>query len=304
MLNLAPIKFANCFASDGGPLHSVEASTIELDGETWAVANARLADSFRPTSRRNVVFGSIDGTGLDKNPLHARFKAISEAIERWAFFSTVHSTEAKRYAFDYDSTSNGMAAFPGFFTRQCRPYALCEAIERYSLYAMWDGKLGMEEIFPDTKVPTRVYRILHPFDSHEVVIVRRESNKGFTVWGYGGAGSIKTALESAILEMERSRILLERYYKQNPGMEAGDLSAVPDMMERRLVYFSMPEGVSEFDTKFAACSSTELGRQTKPKVVFDGELKGPWSKYASVWRVVFEYPTTQFLNPDALYFHW
>ena len=303
MFNLAPIKYANCFASDGGPLHSVEESSIEINGQNWTVANSRLCDEFRTNHRDQIIFATMDGTGLDPNPLHARYKAISEAIERWAHRSVTIGEDRSRYGFEEDSSSNGMAAFPGLFARQARKYAFNEAVERYSLVAWWEQLLAIELVDVDTPYAGFTYRILHPFKNHEVAIVRKKTAKGYTVFGYGSGREWDDAVQAASLEQERSRIMLGQFFKRNPFMEVGDLSTISNAMERRLIYFSMPEGVEAFEKKLEATFQASQPPE-KPEILFDGEIKGPWSRYATVWRVAFRMPSYEFLNPDCTFFYW
>lgn len=39
-------------------------------------------------------------------------------------------------------------------------------------------------------------------------------------------------------------------------------------------------------------------------ILFDGEIPGAWSKYATVWRVVPAMPARDYLNPQSLFFFW
>jgi hypothetical protein len=300
MLHLAPVKYANCFESEGGPLHSIEESKIEMNGERLTVANATLADNHRSVNRRQRIFAPIDGTGLDRNPATARYKAISEAVERWAHHDMSPSPEGKRYGFGEDPTSNGMSAFPGLLPRQARQFALNEAIERFSLIAWWEGLTSIEEVGV-TGSPIRTYLIHQPFKNHKVVITRRETSRGYTVFGYGCSKHLAKARDNAIFEMERSNIMLETFFYRNPGFELGDLSTISDYMERRLVYFSMPEGVAAFEERVSNPPPKDL--LEKPKVYFDGEIGGPWSSYATVWRIAFVMPTTKYLDPNCLFFY-
>ena len=72
----------------------------------------------------------------------ARYMAISESLERWAFHVKVNDFDRDLYGFDRDASSNGMAAFPGLFSSQCRKKAYWEALERFCVIAWWDGRLA------------------------------------------------------------------------------------------------------------------------------------------------------------------
>ena len=45
-------------------------------------------------------------------------------------------------------------------------------------------------------------------------------------------------------------------------------------------------------------------RESTWKVLFDGELPGAWSKYATVWRVVPAMPSRDYLDPKSTCFFW
>jgi hypothetical protein len=42
----------------------------------------------------------------------------------------------------------------------------------------------------------------------------------------------------------------------------------------------------------------------RPRVVFDGEITGPWSEFTTVWRVAIEPPTMEFLQKRDDWFFW
>jgi hypothetical protein len=306
MLNLAPVKYANCFVRNSGPIQSLESSELTVAGRRLSVANARLRSDLYPPSATGALFRVVGGTGVDGNPLHARFKAISEAMERWAFHATLQGEPCGRYGFDHDPTTNGMAAFPGLFARQARVHALREAVERYALIAWWHGLLGLEFLSFQTDAMGRrtwSYRILHPFAKHEVVLLRQEGKRGCSVYAFGGAPDLEKARNGAEVELERCTIVLESFFCQNPAWEAGDVSTISDWMERRILYFTTPEGVETFEQRVKSSLKVKPNIQ-RPSIRFDGEIRGPWSTYATVWRVALTMPTQDFLDPERLFFFW
>jgi hypothetical protein len=38
--------------------------------------------------------------------------------------------------------------------------------------------------------------------------------------------------------------------------------------------------------------------------MFDGPIVGPWSRYATVWRVALELPTAGYMEPKLEFFFW
>jgi hypothetical protein len=70
-----------------------------------------------------------------------------------------------------------------------------------------------------------------------------------------------------------------------------------------LLFFSTPAGHAGFFARVRAGAANPAGR-AQPEVVFDGEIPGPWSEYASVWRVVLRPVSAEFLADREDYFFW
>jgi hypothetical protein len=298
MLNLAALRYANCFSSDGGPIDSLEESTIELLGSRYFIANARLKSGITVHNPTQSLFASVDGTGIGTTEANARFKAISEALERWAFYDV---SSYLGYGFEKEPTSLGMAAFPGLFARQARAYALREAVERWAIVAWWQGLTDAHTRTSDYS-EVQLWEIDHPFRGFHVYLSRHTTDGCFDAFGVGCAHKPQLAVEQTVLEMERSRILLEQFHNKNVGFEEGDLVTLQDYSERRLVYFSLPAGCDAFEHRMGQMQRSQ--RVAKPSKIYDGPVKGPWSAYASVWRVVFEMPTQAYLDPNDPFFYW
>jgi len=303
MLNLASVKYANCFQPDGGPIHKLEESYFEIRGKQYAVANATLVEGLCRKADRNKVYSSADGSGVHRNPVTARHIAISEALERWAHHQLWNSEYAEQYGFDQDPTSNGMSAFPGLFPQQARSFAYLEAVERFTLFSWWQG-LTDAEVIDVPEWTGDCYRLDHPFDGCEVILLREFDDLGnYPCYGYGSGKNRQQAFHRAVIELERSRFVLNRFFERNPGFEYGDLSILDDTLEKRLVYFSLPEGIRDFEKRIRAKKSSKK-RTGKPEVIFDGEIPGPWSRFATVWRTSFRMPSRDFISPHKLYFFW
>ena len=76
---------------------------------------------------------------------------------------------------------------------------------------------------------------------------------------------------------------------------------VPNCFERRCLYFAGEEGHAEF---LRRVFDRKPHREAVWSVKFDGELPGPWSKYATVWRVVADMPSREYLDPKSSFFFW
>src|SRR5262245_2351157 len=132
MLNLAAIKYRNVLSEFGGPIAKVCSSPFSIYGRNTFQANAFLEPNLVPRKKTLELYGNADGTGSSDSPQVARYMAISEALERWAFHIEHDGPKAEKYGFRSDRSSNGMAAFPGFFKAQAREKARYEALERFA----------------------------------------------------------------------------------------------------------------------------------------------------------------------------
>jgi hypothetical protein len=144
--------------------------------------------------------------------------------------------------------------------------------------------------------------IENPIDRHRVVVVCKRCNEGFFAYGFAGHHSLKAAVCQAESEMERSIVAISHYHKENPGFELDDLETIGNTMERRVLYFSLPEGHREFASRAAAPATGWAGPVPAP--VVDLELRGPWSRYAHVWRVLYPTVTRRHLSDFTNVFYW
>jgi hypothetical protein len=297
MLNLAAFRYRNILAADGGPIQSLQVSEQPGLGVRQFQANARLRDDLVPRRRALAIYGSVDGTGTHASPMVARFKAISEALERWAYRATSTGPDRAAFGFDLDPSSNGMAAFPGLSVARARTIARYEAIERASLFDWWEGRCDGELIATDTP-GIQAVRIANPLNEGVTVIVFRECASGHFAYGHAAAATEREACDRAIGELLRSSLVLCHYQL---AVIAGRAEAPTDRFERRCLFFSTTEGHELFQQRLA-----EPARATRRpwRVVCDRAIPGPWSRYAHVWRVVIPAPTPDFLTAGERYFFW
>lgn len=298
MINLAALRYRHVLAEDGGPLERVSCREVSLLGGRWFEANAYLRAEHTAGVWRRQVFGSASGSGTDHSPLVARFKAISEAMERWAHWATFRSGDAARYGFDIDPSSNGMAAFPGLYARQARTAALMEATERFNLLNWWEGRLktrAAESPFPGTDA-----FVIESDTPGVTVILHRRSQRGHHAFGHAARPTFATACEAAAVEMERHETAVGYYVLAGCGrVDGADGTMHP--IEQRSLFFASDEGHEIFQQRARGGS---VGPRPRPRVLFDGVVPGPWENYAHVWRVLFEPPSLQFLSREPDYFLW
>jgi hypothetical protein len=101
--------------------------------------------------------------------------------------------------------------------------------------------------------------------------------------------------------MDRHAMVLSRFALARAGRIESQLSALAHPMERRSIFFATEPGHELFLERLR---SSPRKPSPKPHLVFDGAVRGPWSHYADVWRVVYEPPSDRFLGPEENYFLW
>lgn len=299
MINLAGLRYRRIFASEGGPIDRVETADILLEGRRLFQANAFLRSEFLPAQKRKrSVYSEASGSGTHLSPLVARFMAISEALERWAYTAKVLSPERAAYAFDVDPMSNGMAAFPGMFARQARKNAYFEAVERFNIIAWWEGLLPAREAA--TEWPGVNALILGDDSDSVTVIVHKDSGNGVFSYGHAAAADFNMACRKAMIELSRHEYVVRSYrFAQTLG---GVVAAPPvDLLERRSLFFASEEGRETFIRRV---QSGPTGPRPVRRVAFDGAIPGPWTRYADVWRVVYHPVSARYLSNEERYFLW
>lgn len=295
-MNLAPFRYRNVLSRHGGPIRATECAMTTVMGQRVFQANAYLREGLRDVPPNNVMFGNCDGSGTASRPMVARYKAISEALERWAHHVVQTSPERSRYGFDVDPSSNGMAAFPGLFGRQARRRAWGEAAERFAVIGWWSGAVDAtpaESPWPDVQV----WRLENPVSGDVVVLLHATADDGLHAYGHGSGETHALACAQAAVELTRSQFVLRRHLRRR---QTDSAPVVRGMIERRCLHFSTPEGFAAVQERLAQ----RKWRSVKPVTVFDGEIVGPWTDYTCVWRVVLEPPTAEFLDPTKQFFYW
>ncbi|MEX0320730.1 MAG: hypothetical protein AB3N63_01080 [Puniceicoccaceae bacterium] len=280
VLNLAPIRYA-LVSEEGGPISKIEYGQTDYLGQMWQLSRATLQEDFQhPMGRSLCLFDPADGSGMATTRLEARAKAVSEALERWAFTETSAGPDAMFYGYPDSMSTKGMAAFPGIFPGQARRWAMAEAFEYYSVDAWWGGTLNHWII--NREDATIVFINQPEFNGHIALAIRHlDLNNYVASYGIGSGTTPEEAELKAQLEACRSQTILER-------RDATPVSARTKPIleqEQRLLELSSPEGFAMVKDRLA---SRPWLPAVQPKVIFDGPVKGPWNKYAHVWRYALE----------------
>jgi len=294
MLNLAGLKYRRALAESGGPIARIVSSPVSIYGHIIYQADAFLAPGLSPSKPTFAPAAEADGTGSSASEETARNMAVSEAIEHWAFHAERAGPNAQRYGFCEDCSSNGMAAFPGFFKNQARRYAHLEALELLSLVAWWDGHIDASPA-SSTLPGINILRLHHPASFGEVVIAYRKSRSGHVSYGYAAGNSLPGATTRAIVELARNELVITCH------KICARTKPISNYLERRCLYFASPDGHQEFLARVEAGPS-----KTAPawEPLYDGEIAGPWSRYATVWRTALRMPTQDFMDQRLNFFYW
>ena len=293
MLSLAGLRFRNVLAEYGGPVARIDTGHFPVRGRQMMLANATLTAGLVRKGPLHL-FSDADGTGTDPVAAVARYKAVSEAMERWAYHTLVRSDRASEFGFDVDPSTCGMSAFPGILRRQARRSAVLEAVERFSLIAWWDGMVDAQPIETDWPGISAV-AIEGPFGGVTVVVYAR-SEWGGHVYGHAAEESFGAACERAVMELARHEwVLRSRWLKAI----AGESVAPTNVFERRCLFFATDEGQELFQERLARRAD---GTMPRAEVICDRDVPGPWSDYATVWRFALRPPSDGYLRGGERYF--
>jgi hypothetical protein len=299
MLNLAAFRYRNVLAEAGGPVERLEMSDTTVLGQREFLANAYLQEHLARDKGDGSLYSRAHGSGTSASPMVARFMAISEAMERWAHWQLYNSGSRHQFGFDADPSTNGMAAYPGFWRRQARPGALLEATERFNLLNWWEGRLAALE--SETRWPGVYAATICSQLPGLTVILYKRLESGFVAYGHAAAMDFADACRKAAVEMERHAQVVTHFALAHAGKIQDQLPAAAHPIERRSLFFAREDGHQMFLERLRSAPTKPA---PEPKLVFDGPVPGPWSRYADVWRVVYEPPSRRFLGPEENYFLW
>lgn len=285
IVNLAPLFYRNILEQDGGPINEIIVSKAEITQsrngfEAACFLSKSLTIDF--SNEKNYIYGNPDGSGSDIYKSQAIYKSISEALERWAFFSVVNSKTADQFGFDLDSSTNGMAAYPCVFTNKVKKIAFLEALERWALIEWWAGNLATQW---GTEKNISYIKIM--FNTNVVVIcwcdISNKNNK--KAYGFAADVNFNSAFAKAQIELFRNIFVLEKFFKDNNDIQINGMDL--GIYEKRLLWFASFEGFSLFKSK-VDFSNKLKSNLINPKLIVNKEIVGPWTKYARVWRCLFE----------------
>ena len=297
MISVAGFRYRNALEEDGGPISRISLREFPVYGRQMYQANAWLSDKVVTRRKKFALYSDADGTGTSDSAMVARYMAISESMERWAYRVKVRANDRELYGFDIDESSNGMAAFPGIFNKEARKRAQLEAVERASIIAWWEGARDGE--VRQTEWPGISARVLpSPIGYGVTVVAFREVRSDCFAYGQGASTDYFGACERAVMELARNEYVLG-LRRVSMGLAVQD--APSDLFERRCLFFSTAEGHASFQERLGR---RMVGPRFESDIICDTEIEGPWSEYASVWRVLIRPSSTEFLVDSERYFFW
>jgi ribosomal protein S12 methylthiotransferase accessory factor YcaO len=258
-------------------------------------ANARLTAGLTP-KRTLSIYSDADGSGTHPRASVARHMAVSEALERWAFYATVGSDRAAEFGFDVDPSSSGMSAFPGIVRTHARRKAMLESVERYSLLSWWEGHA--QGHLRETDWPgVSAVAIEGPFGGVTVITFARTEYGGYA-YGHAAEESFGAACERAVIELARHEWVLRSSWL---AYVSGAKRVPTDLFERRCLFFASEAGHELFQRRLRTAAR---GTVERPAVACDRDIPGPWADYATVWRFAMKPPSEDFFRGGDDYFFW
>ncbi|MGJ3242789.1 MAG: hypothetical protein ACFE0O_07545 [Opitutales bacterium] len=301
MISLAPFKYRRVTSDTGGPIDRIAYRDIEIFGKPAVQATAFLKPGLNSFPWDKQLYGNADGTGTHLSAQIARYMAVSESMERWAFYESHWSDRASTYGFDVDPTTNGMSAYPGVLARQARKKARMEAIERHAVTNWWEGLLPIQH-FNTGLAGVYGFEIKHAFGNAAVVVLWHEFEiQGRVHYAYGFASDENRsgAVWKATIELDRNIHVLRNFHQADGSANLDQYTRLNDFTERRAVFFGSQEGFELFQDRMM---QQPTGSPVEPEVLYDGEITGPWSNFATVWRVAFKPASQAYLDPNEMYF--
>ena len=272
ILNLAPFKYRKVFEKDGGSIGKLEFvhKEIRSDESGYEVGAYLIGEHLHPLRKGPFSSNESDGLGSHKLKTVASYKAISEALERWAYYATVDSAEREKFGFHIDHTTTGMAAYPSLLKNEVRHIAYAEALERYALESWWAGELpARRKVY---KKDIEAFEIMS-FNSYKSIVVlwTHCPFRGDCAYGFASGADFEEACLKAEVELWRNLELLQK----------------DAFHQERLKFLSTPEGHQQFVDNFKY-SEQLYSVPAAPRLLVDQEIIGPWSKYTTVWRCLLE----------------
>lgn len=272
------LKFLSQF---GGPIGSTLITPCRDKSIGLFHAGAKLVDHLRPrTLEVPALFDDLDGCGSAANPNLAVRIAMTEAIERWAYYEVRYSPEREGLGLHLDDSTNGFASRPVFDNLSPREAAYSEALERYLFTSWW---IDPNKFSVSLDLQNRTATFLFS-DKRFVQLVWSVLNNKYVYGFSAGQGANDLICKKARIELFRNEIALQR---------ASEVAKTTFLLrEKRMDYFSTPEGWGQILSRLKVSEQRNV-QNVLPKLIIDSEVFGKWSRICRVWRCLFDTPTSE-----------
>lgn len=227
----------------------------------------------------SLLYNDCDGSGADKNKNIAVYKAISEALERFAFHETFYN-QNQEFSFDVNPTTTGMSAYPYINYSKARLNSIFEAIERWAIHQLNYRKIPVVKLENPNK-DIQHYELITPFREKAKVSLVIFKKNDFYNYGFAASDSVENSFKKSLVELNRNlKILLKNdNYKL-------DYQQLDNSTDKSLIFFSGNEGFNIVDELIRSAPRRIIDEN--PRVICDKPIVGEWTKYTKVWRYLLE----------------
>ncbi|MEZ4815749.1 MAG: hypothetical protein R3A80_11160 [Bdellovibrionota bacterium] len=253
---------------------------MSFGGSTYWNCNAFIK-SFDYVSTNSCLnlYSRAHGTGFSTSRIESIIVSITEAMERLCFYECFSQPELrKKYSFDIDSTTNGLAAHPAAL-KTAIVNSRAEAEERYLLQLFNLKKLlfvGKRE-----KNSVKYYILKANLESPYYLVIAYFFDSEFSSFGFSSSDSVDTAMEKSKKELIRNYISLVAYNEKKVEIES--------IFEERLVKFSGSSGRKIFNDLLSGQKLDELPARKDTVVdlpVIESEEKYGFKFYRTLYQPV------------------
>lgn len=278
MFNLAPWFYRNLLG-ENELFELIESFEVELlTGEKVHEANVFLRkNKIANWVSQSLLYKNCDGSGTSNLKNIAVYKAISEALERLAFYEMAE-TQEREFCFDLNPTTTGMAAYPHLMSKYARQNAQAEATERWAIQQFNFNNLPVKKRESSIE-GLKHFEIVTYFDFKVSLLAYKHKN--FYAYGFAAGVDINHSFARAIIELDRNIRVLNK--RSDLKIEIDTLSS---SNEKTLSFFSTEIGFQLFQEKIKKSPSKIMANV--PNILCDKELKGMWSQYTKVWRFLYD----------------
>ncbi len=210
MTSLAPWFYRKLLGDNNIINPPVFYEVTTLSGDKMSEAACTLNLLLKPNwISVSSIYSNRDGSGTSPYQNIAVYKAISEALERWAFYGTADSDEATKYCFDINPSTTGMAAYPGFTARNARKNAILEATERWALHEFWRGNLPIRE--HESKIENlKHFEIITNIQEVRISLVCYKS-ENYYLYAFAADKFLNKSFEHALVELARNIRVMKKW---------------------------------------------------------------------------------------------